>query len=124
MKPCVATSCTTPFGCLVLVVSGVQLCTPHHPIATASEVVAISRAVAAAVFIAIFAAAFSSWLNVDFPKDISAAVLKASLPTITLPAFVEAMLNNDTAALTTAARITPKIIALSVAAMKKVLRTH
>ena len=104
---------------LILVVSGVQLSTPHRLIATATAVTTSSRAIAATIFTAIYAAAFASRLSGDLPNDVAAAAAKAGLPATSIKAFVEALLGKDTAALAKVPGVTPAIIGAAAAAVKQ-----
>lgn len=85
---------------LILIISGVQLSTPHHLIATATAVTTSSRAVAATIFTAIYSAAFTSKLDVKLPNYVSKAALDAGLPQEQLKAFVAAIADENIAALT------------------------
>lgn len=104
---------------LILIISGVQLSTPHHLIATATAVTTSSRAVAATVFTAIYAAAFSSRIGSKLPDYISTAAIRAGLPTTSLKAFVGAFLSKDQSALTQITGITPAVITAAVVASKQ-----
>lgn len=112
--------CGIGFGApLILIITGVQLSTPHHLIATATAVTTSSRAVAATIFTAIYAAALSGRLNKYIPSYTAKAALSAGLPASSVRAFVEALAGSDTAALAKIPGVTPKIIALGVAALKQ-----
>jgi hypothetical protein len=104
---------------LILIVTGTQLSTPHHLIATATAVTTASRAVAATVFTAIYAAAFSTRLNDKLPNYVAAAAAGAGLPETSLQAFVGAMLTQDESALSQIAGVTPSIIGAAAAAVKQ-----
>lgn len=106
---------------LVVIIAGVQLSTPHHLIATATAVTTSTRAVAATVFTAIYAAAFSNRLKVKMPADIAAAAAKAGLPAASIMAFVAAIAGKDTAALSAVPGVTPAIIEAGAAAAKQAL---
>jgi hypothetical protein len=112
--------CGIGFGApLILVITGVQLSTPHHLIATATAVTTSSRAVAATIFTAIYAAALSSRLDNDIASYTAKAALSAGLPVSSLHAFVAALASDDTTALSHIPGVTPTIIALGVAALKQ-----
>lgn len=112
--------CGLGFGApLILIITGVQLSTPHHLIATATAVTTSSRAVAATIFTAIYAAAFSTRIGTDLPAYIAQAALKAGLPSTSLKAFVGALAGNDTAALSKIPGVTPAIIGAGVVALKQ-----
>ena len=104
---------------LILIISGVQLSTPHHLIATATAVTTSSRAVAATVFTAIYAAAFTTRLDTKLPSYVSKAALAAGLPESSLEAFMKALTTNDTAALGQVPDVSPTIIGAAVAALKQ-----
>lgn len=76
---------------VILVVSGVQLSVPHHLIATATALISSSRAVAATVFTAIYAAALQDRLAKAVPQQVGDAVVGAGLPTSSVDAFVKAI---------------------------------
>ncbi|GAB1742854.1 hypothetical protein NU219Hw_g8561t1 [Hortaea werneckii] len=76
---------------VILVVSGVQLSVPHHLIATATALISSSRAVAATVFTAIYAAALQDRLAKAIPQQVGDAVVGAGLPTSSVAAFVKAV---------------------------------
>ncbi|KAI6881382.1 hypothetical protein KC360_g6076 [Hortaea werneckii] len=76
---------------VVLVVSSVQLSVPHHLIATATALISSSRAVAATVFTAIYAAALEDRLAKTVPQQVGDAVVGAGLPTSSSEAFVKAI---------------------------------
>ncbi|RMY09614.1 hypothetical protein D0868_04153 [Hortaea werneckii] len=76
---------------VILVVSGVQLSVPHHLIATATALISSSRAVAATVFTAIYAAALQDRLAKVVPRQVGDAVIEAGLPATSVPAFVKAI---------------------------------
>ncbi len=106
---------------LVLVVSGVQLCTPHHLIATATAVIISTRAVAASGFTAIFAAAFRTRLNNKVPSYVTAAALKAGLPAKSVKQFVGAIAANDIAALSRVSGVTPSITAAGLVSFRQAM---
>lgn len=106
-------------GPLVLIIAGVQLATPHHLIATATAVITSSRAVAATIFTAIYAASLDTRIAVNLPADIAAAALKAGLPPSSLPAFITALADSDTAALATIPGVSPAIIGAGVGGLKQ-----
>lgn len=104
---------------LILIISGVQLSTPHHLIATATAVTTSSRAVAATVFTAVYAAAFSSRLDSKLPNYVAAAAQQAGLPTTSLHSFVEAFLAKDMSALAQIKGVTPGIMAAAAVALRQ-----
>jgi hypothetical protein len=106
---------------LILIISGVQLSTPHSLIATATAVTTSSRAVAATVFTAIYAAALTNKIAANVPSGVAGAAAKAGLPAAAIPAFVGALAGNDPEALAKIPGVTPAIIALGVTALKQAL---
>lgn len=104
---------------VILLISGTQLSTPHHLIATATAVTTSSRAVGAMVSTAIYAAALNSGLNTKLPNYIARAVAMAGLPAKSITAFVEALAGNDQAALATIPGVTPAIIGKGVSALQQ-----
>jgi hypothetical protein len=104
---------------LILLITGVQLATPYHLIATATAVTTSSRAIAATVFTAIYAAALNNRLKVDLPTYIAKAAAMAGLPAASIPAFVGALASSDTAALPKIPGVTPAIIGAGVVALKQ-----
>ncbi|KEF63228.1 uncharacterized protein A1O9_01205 [Exophiala aquamarina CBS 119918] len=104
---------------LVLVVAGVQLCTPHHLIATSTAVVTTTRGMAGAIAIAMYSAVFRTRIEQRLPAYVGEAALSSGLSPDSVPAFVGAFLTNDTALLTNTTGVTPKMLAASVVAMKQ-----
>lgn len=118
----IAFACMAGFGfgsALILIVSAVQLCTPHHLIATATAVLTSTRAVFATVFTAIYAAALRTQLDKKLAAYVADAALASGLPATSLTAFLAAFLTNDTVALMKVPGVTPTIIATSLTAMKQ-----
>jgi len=106
---------------LILIITGVQLSTPHSLIATATAVTTSSRAVAATVFTAIFAASLTERITANVPSGVAGAAAKAGLPAASIPAFVAALAGNHPEALAKIQGVTPAIIALGVTALKQAL---
>ncbi|KAK5049302.1 hypothetical protein LTR84_004231 [Exophiala bonariae] len=104
---------------LILIITGVQLSTPHHLIATATAVTTSARAVAATIFTAIYVAAFTARLDINLTAEITANALAAGLPPSSLPTFIEALVNNDSAALPNITGVTSSIIAAGVTGLKQ-----
>ena len=105
-------------GPLVLIVAGVHLSAPHHLIATATAVITSSRAVAATMFTAIYAASFSSRAAKLVPQYVAGAAIAAGLSPKSLPAFIPALAAHDQAALAAVPNVTPAEIAAGAAALK------
>ncbi|OAQ58550.1 siderophore iron transporter [Pochonia chlamydosporia 170] len=105
-------------GPLVLIISGVQLSTPHHLIATATAVATSSRAVSATSFTAIYDAALNMRLDEYIPRYVGAAALRAGLPKTSLEAFIGALASNNATALRDVAGITPAVILDGTVALK------
>ena len=104
---------------LILVVAGVQLCTPHHLIATSTAVVTTVRAIGGAVGLAIYSAVFRTNIEGKLPAYIAKAAASSGLPVDSIPAFLAAFLDNDSAALSQMTDVTPTIITASAKAMKQ-----
>lgn len=104
---------------LVLILTAVQLSTPHHLIATATAVTTSARAVGATVFTVIYAAALNARLEVKLPAYIGSAAVKAGLASDNVAAFIGALLAQDTAALSAIAGANSTIIDAALAAMKQ-----
>ncbi|KIX02766.1 uncharacterized protein Z518_08708 [Rhinocladiella mackenziei CBS 650.93] len=104
---------------LILVVTGVQLSTPHKLIATATACTTSSRAVAGAIFSAINAAAFNTRLKSYLPEYVARAASAAGLPVASLPEFIEALGTGDSATLATIPGVTPAVIAQGVRALQQ-----
>lgn len=105
-------------GPLVLIISGVQLSTPHHLIATATAVATSSRAVSATSFTAIYDAALNMRLDEYIPRYVGAAALRAGLPKTSLEAFIVALASNNATALRDVAGVTPAAILDGTVALK------
>jgi hypothetical protein len=104
-------------GPLVLIITGVQLSTPHHLIATATAVTTSTRAVSATVFTAIYAATLNSRLNTYIPSYIAEAAVLAGLPVSSLPTFIKALATNDAAGLSSVLGLTPQAFADGIRAV-------
>jgi hypothetical protein len=104
---------------LILVVAGVQLCTPHHLIATSTAVVTTTRATAGAIGLTMYAAVFRTRIEEKLPAYIAEAALINGLSPDSIPVFVGAFLSNDTAVLTNTTGVTPTMITASIVAMKQ-----
>ena len=108
------------FGFLiVLIVTSVQLGTPHHLIATATAVTVSCRAVGATVFTTIYAAAFGDRFKIKLPAYVAEAALQAGLAPTSVKPFVEALAVGNTPALSTIPGINPQIIGAGVVALKQ-----
>lgn len=104
---------------LILIITGVQLSTPHSLIATATAVTTSSRAVAATVFTAIYAATLTTGLDEKLPAYIARAAAQAGLPVESIPAFVGALATNDAEALGQIPGVSPSIIDSGVRALQQ-----
>ncbi|OBU00219.2 hypothetical protein VE01_01673 [Pseudogymnoascus verrucosus] len=104
---------------LILIISGVQLSTPHHLIATATAVTTSFRAVAATVFTAIYAAALSNRLASYIPSYIAAAARSAGLPTSSITEFVGALASGNATGVAHVPGVNPLIVAAGTAALKQ-----
>jgi hypothetical protein len=103
---------------LILIITGVQLSTPHHLIATATAVTTSSRAVAATVFTAIYVAAFTTRIDTKLPSYVAKAAIGAGLSPPNVPAFIKALTAKDNAALIAVPGVNPTIIGAAVVALK------
>ena len=96
---------------ITLLTTGLQFATPHHLITTATALSVSSRAIAASVFTAVYAAAFATRYKEKLPAYIIKAVVPAGLPVASVPAFIEALATPNGAALPEIPGLTPAIIA-------------
>lgn len=94
---------------LILIVAGVQLCTPHHLIAVATAVITSARAVAATVFTAIYAAALSTRMETNIPRYISKAALQNGLPESSIKPFIGALTGHNATAVGLVPGVDPAI---------------
>ena len=106
---------------LALIIAGVQLSTPYHLIATATALTTSARAVAVAMFTAIYSAVVNNRLNKYIPSYVAPAAIRAGLPLKSVPAFVDALAADDISALLKVPGITPAVIGAGVAALKQAL---
>ena len=106
-------------GPIVLITAGVQLNVPHHLMATATAVVNSSRAVGATIFTSIYAAILTRKLQTKIPTYVAEAAAKAGLPASSIPSFVDDLVANNQAKLSSVPGITPAIIQQGVAALKQ-----
>ncbi|KEF62550.1 uncharacterized protein A1O9_00523 [Exophiala aquamarina CBS 119918] len=106
-------------GPLILAVTGAQLATPHRLIATATACTTSSRAVAAGIFTAIFAATFNSRMSSNLPKYIARTAEAAGLPTDSIPEFTQALISNNSTALRGIPGVGPEVVALATQAIKQ-----
>lgn len=104
---------------LILIISGVQLSTPHHLIATATAATTCSRAIAVAAFTAIFSAAMNAQLKRDVPSRITERALHAGLPQSSLALFIESITSSNDADLQHISGVTPAIIRAGYSAYKQ-----
>lgn len=108
-------------GPLVLIISAVQLATPHNLIATATAVTTSARAVAATTFTTIFAAALRDRLAILIPSYIATAAATAGLPATSIAAFVAALATGNTTTLVQVPGVNPEIIEAGVGALTQAL---
>lgn len=104
---------------LILIITGIQLATPHAHIATGTALAVTNRAVAATVFTAIFSAASSERLKSNIISYVSKAALSAGLPLSSVQDFVQAIVGNDEAALAKVQGATGPVIAAGIAGLKQ-----
>jgi hypothetical protein len=103
---------------LALIIAGVQLSTPYHLIATATALTTSTRAVAAAMFTAIYSAVVNNRLGKYIPSYVGEAAVRAGLPVTSVPAFVGALASQNVTALPHVPGVTPVIISAGVGALK------
>jgi Fungal trichothecene efflux pump (TRI12) len=103
---------------LALIIAGVQLSTPYHLIATATALTTSTRAVAAAMFTAIYSAVVNNRLDNYIPSYVGKAAVRAGLPITSVPAFVGALASNNATVLPHIPGVTPLIIGSGVNALK------
>lgn len=118
----IAFSCLFGIGfgaALTLVVTGVQLSTPHALIATATACTTSSRAVAGAMFSAIYTAAFNTRLKKFLPEYIAKSALAAGLPASSIADFIQALSEDDTVALSKVPGVTPTVISRGISALQQ-----
>lgn len=106
-------------GPLILIITGVQLSTPHHLMATATAATTCSRAIAATVFTAIFSAAASARLEKYIPEYVAKAAVQAGLPQSSIEAFVKALASDNSSALGGIKGVNVQIINSGVHALKQ-----
>lgn len=106
---------------LVLIVAAVQLCVPHHLIATATAVTTSARAVAATIFTASYAAAVSDRAARFVPQDVAPAALRAGLPPSSLMPFIAGLSAHNQTALSMVPGVTPAIISAGTTALKQAM---
>lgn len=104
---------------LVVAMTGVQLATPHHLIATASATTATARAVAATIFTAVNSAVLTQRLDSYIPNYIAKAVMVAGLPATSVPAFIGAFMSQSQTLLSQVPGIRLEIIAAAAEALKQ-----
>lgn len=104
---------------LVLIISAVQLSTPHALIATATAVAVACRAIFATVFTAIYSAVLNNRLPGQISNQVPPALAMAGLAPENIPAFIQALTAQDPSAFQNIPGITPTIIEAGVAAFKQ-----
>ncbi|KAK5312453.1 hypothetical protein LTR93_011324 [Exophiala xenobiotica] len=107
------------FGAPCLIISGVQLSTPHRLIATATAVTVSFRAVGATVFGVVYYAALDTRLQKYLPNYIETAARTAGLQDSSIPAFVTTLITGDTTRLAAIVGVTPAIITAGQTAFKQ-----
>ncbi|KAG8425490.1 hypothetical protein J3458_002185 [Metarhizium acridum] len=105
-------------GPLILIITGIQLATPHVLIATATALAVTTRAVSVAVFTVILSIAFTERLQPNIVSQVSTTALKAGLPAPSVVVFVAALAAKDMAALRYIQGVTPQIIAAGIQALR------
>ncbi|OQV07087.1 hypothetical protein CLAIMM_11571 [Cladophialophora immunda] len=104
---------------LALVVTAIQLCTPHHLIATSTAVLTTTRALALTVGVSVYTAVFTDSIGKKSPAMVASAAAKNGVPASSVPEFVQAFLLNDRDALGKIAGVTPSVLAACAAAVKQ-----
>ena len=104
---------------MIIIVSSVQLSTPHHLIATATAATTSTRAVGATTFTAIYFAAIDTRLGTYIPNYIAKAALKTGLPKTSIGDFIEALTSGIPANLEKVPGVSPAIIQAGIAALKQ-----
>lgn len=104
---------------LVLIVTAIQLCTPHHLIATSTAVLTTTRALALTVGVSVYSAVFTGAIGTKLPSQLASAAVKNGVSGTLVPEFVQAFLGKDSAALGKIAGVTPSVLAAAVAAVKQ-----
>ena len=103
----------------IYIITGVQLSTPHHFIATATACTTSARAIAGAVFSAVYAASINSRLADYLPKYVGKATVAAGLPANSLSEFIRVLSAGDMALLSQVPGVDPTIIAAGVRASQQ-----
>ncbi|KIW13895.1 hypothetical protein PV08_06676 [Exophiala spinifera] len=103
---------------LALVISAIQLCTPHHLIATSTAVLTTTRALALTVGVSVYSAVFTDAIDKKTPAMIASAAAKNGVPVTSIPEFVEAFLGKDSNALGKISGVTPSVLAACAVAVK------
>jgi hypothetical protein len=98
-------------GPLILITAGVQLYSPHSLIATSTSVVVSSRAVGAAIFTAIYVAAFQAQLKIHVPNDVVKVAVQAGLPAQSIGPFVAGISSNNITSIDALPGVTAAVIA-------------
>ncbi|MCJ1475734.1 hypothetical protein MMC13_004398 [Lambiella insularis] len=108
------------FACpLILIIAAIQLCSPHHHVATATAVITSARSMGATISTAIYAATLNTGLDSKVPTYTAEAALRAGLPATSIEGFIEALVSGNIASLAKIPGVTPTIIGLSVVALKQ-----
>ncbi|KIW95573.1 uncharacterized protein Z519_04158 [Cladophialophora bantiana CBS 173.52] len=103
---------------LILIVTAVQLSTPHSHIATATALTNSSRSVGGLILTAGMSTALSNGLISKVPSYVAKAAVTAGLASSSIEAFVGALTGNDPSALARIPGITPEITAKGLAALQ------
>lgn len=104
---------------IVLVITGVQLSTPHKLIATATSITTSARALAGAIFSAIYVAAVNPRLTKYLPEHVGKAAATAGLPAASIPEFIKALAEGQSSELMEIPGVTPTIVAQGVRALQQ-----
>jgi hypothetical protein len=104
---------------LILIIAGVQLCTPHHLIATATAIANSARAVGGVIFTAAYGAALNNGLTAKIPTYIAAAAAKSGLPSASIPAFVGGIASHNQTLLADIPGVTPSVVEQGFSALQQ-----
>ncbi|KIX10709.1 uncharacterized protein Z518_01793 [Rhinocladiella mackenziei CBS 650.93] len=96
----------------------VTLCTPDHLIAAAASVSNAVRALGGSIGVVIFSQVLAAKAKTLVPDEIAKRVVEVGLPLSSVPAFVGAILTQDTSQIAQIPGVTPEILAAAAAATR------
>lgn len=97
-------------GCLTCIIVAAQFSAPPELLSLSSGALVTARGTGAALGFSICNAIFNSQISTHLPKDIASAVLPLGLPTESLGPFIQALSDQNDAALAIIEGVTPQII--------------